>query len=375
MLVPVYADVLTMGQNIAVMLTLFVGFAITGLSYTLPLFRIRNKMMPPSSFKYLVIGCLTIAAAWFGYVHRSALALVSFSAVYDLRFNANELMEGSYVSYAGMLLSGAIDPFLMAWGLYCRRPLLFAAGALGQVLVYAGWGTKGSLTSIAFMAAFFLMLRSNRRAFGLKFAASVTGVLAAFAGLYLLLGNDIGPIPSFIFFLLFARTFTIQGLLTAQYYDFFTHNPLTHYATVNGINWFVHNPYAHPIGIEVGYSVSGDPQYDAIAHFWASDGIAAWGLPGIILISILCAFVFWVLDSAAQRHDPRFGALVTCYAAYNLANIPLFTSLLSGGLGLLALWLYLMPPHASRSGREHFGYAFTSYSRPALGALPHSPAI
>src|SRR5205814_1387509 len=72
MLVPVYADVLTVGQNIAVMLTLFLGFAITGLSYTLPLFRIRNKMMPPSSFKYLVIGCLTIAAAWFGYVHRSA---------------------------------------------------------------------------------------------------------------------------------------------------------------------------------------------------------------------------------------------------------------------------------------------------------------
>ena len=66
---------------------------------------------------------------------------------------------------------------------------------------------------------------------------------------------------------------------------------------------------------------------DDVGHFWAYDGIAAWGLPGILVISVVCALVFWLLDSAAQRHDPRFAGLVTCYAAYNLANISLFTSL------------------------------------------------
>jgi hypothetical protein len=60
-------------------------------------------------------------------------------------------------------------------------------------------------------------------------------------------------------------------------------------------------------------------------------------------MSLLCAFVFWMLDSAAAKHDPYLAALVTCYAGYNIANISLFTSLYSGGFALLILTLYLMP--------------------------------
>ena len=41
--------------------------------------------------------------------------------------------------------------------------------------------------------------------------------------------------------------------------------------------------------------------------------------------------------------DPRLAALVTTYSAYNLANISLFTTSFSGGLGLLIFFLYWMP--------------------------------
>jgi len=50
-----------------------------------------------------------------------------------------------------------------------------------------------------------------------------------------------------------------------------------------------------------------------------------------------------MLDSAAQKHEQRFAALVISYAAYNLANISIFTSLFSGGLFLLIVFLYLAP--------------------------------
>jgi len=50
-----------------------------------------------------------------------------------------------------------------------------------------------------------------------------------------------------------------------------------------------------------------------------------------------------LLDSAAQRQNPRLATLVVCYVAFNLSNISIFTSLLSGGLGLLILLLHLMP--------------------------------
>ena len=80
------------------------------------------------------------------------------------------------------------------------------------------------------------------------------------------------------------------------------------------------------------------------AHFWATDGIAALGLFGVLLASGICALLFWVIDSLSQRHDPQAAALVMFYAVYSLANLSIFTTFLSGGLGLLIILLYLMPP-------------------------------
>jgi len=62
--------------------------------------------------------------------------------------------------------------------------------------------------------------------------------------------------------------------------------------------------------------------------------------------------VFWMLDSCSQRHDIRLVVLVTCYTAFNLSNISIFTTLLSGGLLLLMMLLYLLPaktPHGFRA--------------------------
>jgi hypothetical protein len=368
-LIPVYVGTMIPRETLTLIVTMFAGFAIVGLNYQFPLFRIHNRVLYPKTFMKVIFGFFLVCATWMFYVYHNTLNIVAFNAVYDVRFAADDLMQSSYVNYAGMLLSGAIDPFLMAWGLCCKRPMLFAAGALGQLLVYASWSTKGSLTSILFVGTFYLLMRGNRRRFGVKLTVSLVILFSALFGMYIAQsGGDL--ILSFIMFLVFGRTFTIQGLLTAQYYDFFQHNPVTHYATVNGISLFVPNPYSRAIGIEVGNAVSGDPMYDAIAHFWASDGIAAWGLPGVLLISILCAFVFWVLDSAAQRHDPRFGALVICYAAYNLANIPLFTSLFSGGLGALALWLYLMPPQSSAADPLYSTSGYSSIMPRSFSVMP-----
>jgi hypothetical protein len=69
-------------------------------------------------------------------------------------------------------------------------------------------------------------------------------------------------------------------------------------------------------------------------------------------MGLVSAAVFWMLDSAAQHRDPRLAVLITSYAAFNLANISMFTSLLSGGLGMLMLCLYLLPPMAPNSAGQ-----------------------
>jgi hypothetical protein len=197
------------------------------------------------------------------------------------------------------------------------------------------------------MLAIYLLLRGDRLPFAMKLAWSLAALLAVLSASSIFGNSEEGSLLWLALFVVFMRTFAINGLMTAWYYDFFQSNPQTHYSHVTGVNWFLRYPYANPMGLEVGSFYSGDPTADANGHLWATDGLAALGLPGILLISVFCAFVFWMLDSAAGKHDPRLAALLVSYAAYNLANIGIFTSLLSGGLALLMVFLYLMPPENS----------------------------
>lgn len=344
MFVPLYAGLNTPYEVSLLMLALFAGFALAGGSYLFPL--IRFSQLPPlRGLFWKGVVCLAAGLSlWLVLVFRHNLQIVSFSDVYDVRDVASDLAFGSQVNMAFMTLTGAINPFLMGCGLYYKRIWLFLVGAAGQLLVYAVGGTKGSILSIAFISIFALLFKAGRTAFGLKITYGAFAVLAAMCGSYALSGFDPGPSQTIALFVVLMRTLSMNGLVTAQYYDFFQQNPFTYYSHIKVVNWVVHYPYKYPIGQEIGLAYAGTSGLDATANFWATDGIGGLGFPGILLMSVFCAGVFWALDSAAQRHDPRLAALVTTYAAYNIANISMFTSLLSGGLALLMVLLYAMPP-------------------------------
>lgn len=352
MFVPLYAGWNRPREILPLLLALFVGFAVVGGSYLLPLFRFRFSGIPRQWFWKSFLGLAAALTLWMTIVFRHHAQIVSFEDIYDVRNAANDVAEGSQVNYAFMLLTGAINPFLMGCGLFRKRALLFLAGAAGQLLVYAIGGTKGSIMSIFFIAAIALLFKVGRVAFGLKMTFSALTLLGLACLSYVASGYDPGPLLTIALFVVLMRTLSINGLLTAQYFDFFQHNPFTYFSHIKGVNWLHAYPYQYPLGQEIGLAYAGTTDLDASAHFWATDGIGGLGLPGILLVSVLCAAVFWVLDSASQRHDPRLAALVTTYAAYNLANISLFTSLLSGGLALLILLLYLMPSDGLQDSRS-----------------------
>jgi hypothetical protein len=345
MFVPLYAEMEPDREIAVLMLVFFLGFLVIGLGYRLPLWKISAVPLSPRVF-WKGFGTLFAAVAIFLMViFRSSLNFVSFNDLYDLRAAANDITN-DFADFAFMLLTGAISPFFMAYGLFYRRPGLFLWGAAGQLLAYGVGGTKGSVLSILFIPAVYMLLRARRFPFGVVFSLACCALLAVFAGAYLLAGKEPGVALSMAMFVVFSRTLGMGGLLTAQYYDFFQSNPFTYWSHLKVVNWFVQYPYRYPVGQELGLAYVGTIRLDATTHFFATDGIEAAGLPGLFLIACFCAFVFWVLDSAAQKHDPRLAALVTTYAAYNLANISIFTTLLSGGLGLLILMLYLLAPVA-----------------------------
>jgi hypothetical protein len=346
MFVPLYMGLVDASTNVSMMLVLFAGFAILGALYLYPLPVFRELALSWGLFWTIFTLIYLGLTLWMVLVFRGNLHIVSFADIYDLRFAASDLAEGTLVNYAITWLTGVVGPFLMAWGLVNRHLLACAAGVFAQLLVYSAIGAKASLLSILIICVFALILSDKGHSFGIKV---VWGCAGLFFLLYLAKDADpsSGSIMGWALSIILMRTFGNSGLSMEWYRDFFLRNPLTYYSHVTGINWLVHYPYVNQLGLEVGRFYSGDPMLDQNANFWAMDGLAGGGLLGVLFVSVLVALIFWLLDVAAEKHDLRFTALLVCFTAMNLANISLFTTLLSGGFGFLMPILYIMPTKAA----------------------------
>lgn len=356
-IVPVYMGLDDVSRVVPLILALFSGFATIGLTYRLPLHEVKFPGLSRRTFGwgFGVISIFLAVCVVVGY--RDNFRIVTFADIADVRIGAEDVMSKNLMNYPLMWLYGAVNPFLMGFGLYHRRIWLYVLGILGQVLVYGSLGNRASLLSAVLILGFYILSRKKDTPFGIKFT---WGLVALFLILCIAdIFQDTAEgmlyfVPWSLSYLMFFRTFGLPGLLTTQYLHFFQANPLTYYSHLKGVSWFIHYPYAQLLGTEIGYFYY-YPLVDTTAHFWATDGLAALGIPGIIVASVFCGVLFWAVDSVSQRHDPRLAGLVICYSAYNLANLSMFTTLLSGGLGLLMLSLYLLPrtPVTSENDRVY----------------------
>jgi hypothetical protein len=138
------------------------------------------------------------------------------------------------------------------------------------------------------------------------------------------------------------RTFSIPSIIIAQYYEFFQHNPLTYMSHVKGINLFVNYPYDKAYSMIIGEHFYGSI-LNLNAGLWAGDGLAGFGPKGIVIMSFMCAIVFYMLDCFSRSFDARFVAVSITFAATTFANAPLSTTILSGGLGFLMMVLFVLP--------------------------------
>src|SRR5712692_2619840 len=145
MFVPLYAGLDAPGEITLLMVTLYVGFAIMGVCYRLPLLRLRPAGIPAYAFWKWFGGVTAALALWMIIAFRNHLQILSFNDLYGLRDIQNDVSEGTLLDFVFMLLTGAFSPFLMGCGLFYQKKWLFFAGVLGQLLVYSVGGTKGSI--------------------------------------------------------------------------------------------------------------------------------------------------------------------------------------------------------------------------------------
>lgn len=260
------------------------------------------------------------------------MSFVSFDEVYEHRSSNTEYGLG-FVGYIIMWLTYTFYPFYLSYGMFYKKVIYIIAGIVGHVIIYMCTASKASLLMPLILFGVYIILNLKRK----SFFVVLTIILIAFSQAILLWVDN--PIVFIIASVFLIRTLSMAGLLSAQYLTFFLEHPYTNYAHINFINYITGAyPYGDtPLGIAVGnffmpYYDETSPIVNANAGFWATDGIAANGLLGILIVNIIVYYLLKLLNNVTLNKQLLFTSVFFTPSILALLNVSIFTTLLSCGL-------------------------------------------
>ena len=279
------------------------------------------KILETRGFKHFYfVWILFVVVGGLFILNRDSYAFVSFDDVYFQRKvgKSSSLIEG----YLVMWLTYTVGPYIIVKVLLSYKLYLSFLGVAAILFVYGINASKIALFIPGVVILTYIIWRQGRDIF-----ISYGNVFIFLMSISLLLKDILGMIAAIVL----MRTFSIGGLLTDQYFEFFSSNELTYYSHINFIQALgVEYPYDR----ELGYVVSSgffESDNNANANFWATDGLAALGLVGVPIISFVMALFLWIIKGLLNRRTEVFIGLMFVPFSFILLNVGLFTSLLSGG--------------------------------------------
>jgi hypothetical protein len=331
---------------LSVYFSMFIGFFIIIISQYLYTPAVSLQIFKRKTFlRYLLI--LTfVLIAFLMFFFRGKMHIVSFTDIYDLRYE-NDEFGGSNpaIAYIIMLLGSLLLPYLITLGLVRKNLMMILTGFIGEVILYSINGSKQYVLSLLILFLNYFIIKKFKDKFGAAFCigfAVAIGVIV-FADSLITTDENQGFMFIVVVIVLF-RSVAIGGLAMSQYVEFFSNHPLTYYSHVNLVAKLGFYPYKNlSVGQMVGEHFYGSDKINSNANFWSTDGIAALGPFGIIVASVFCLALLLALDMVSKKHSLILVGTISSMLILNLLNTSIFTSLLSGG-GLYLLVLLMVTP-------------------------------
>jgi hypothetical protein len=265
----------------------------------------------------------------------SLMKFVRFDEIYDQREIA---LEGTsvWLGYLQTYFATVVSPGVLAAGLCRRRPVLALMGITGSVLMYMIAAQRVVLvTPVAVVGVYFLASSRFQFLRMTTFPVLISAILTiACTAFY-----QESKLAMFGANTLVFRTFAMPGLMFSLYHDFFSENGYTLWSNVKGFASFIPVPDSlvnsstqwPSLGHMIGEAVYNDPTVNLNANLFASDGLAGMGALGLVVVCLLLLYWLRVVDCSAEGWDSKFVIAVMCPVGLTLANVPLFTCMLSFG--------------------------------------------
>jgi hypothetical protein len=276
----------------------------------------------------LTLGTILVAATY-------NLRLVSLSHIYDFR---NEIQFPTIIRYLIGITSSALLPFAFAcyWMLNLRWRA--AITLLLMLLFYPVTLSKFAFFTPAWIVALLILSKivEARTTVVLSlFLPIVIGVVLIFITFH-----PVVDTASAYFNLVNIRMIAAQSSAMDIYNDYFSYHPLTHFCQISFLKTLTHCPYQDPLSVvmERTYGFG-----NLNSSLFATEGIASVGLWFAPLATLVCGLIIALGNRLSAGLPPRFVILSGALLPQVLVNVPLTTTLLSHGAGLLFLLWYVTP--------------------------------
>jgi hypothetical protein len=294
-------------------------------------FSLKSKRVVVPMGLMAAIGVLLIL-----FEYRSVIRFASFEDVYDLRGDANRVQTLTVTNYLVMWITFFIGPFYLARAIFCKNIIDWCIGVFLLFVVYISLGAK-----IAILTPFIMYGMKYIENGGDDFSSRLLLAVSIFV-LFVTFGLPDDGLLLWIKSITLLRMFGSDGWTGAVYFEFFQKNPYTYYTHIGPINTLVGGyPYGEDsLGQVIAKSYfSNDANFNA--GFWASDGFAAMGIAGVIIITVFLGAFMRMLDIISIKYPARFLNLWLIGMWMGLMNAPFTTVLISGG-GLMVVVILLM---------------------------------
>jgi len=248
--------------------------------------------------------------------------------MYDLR--AENSMGGNYLV---AWMRSAFLPLLLVCYLRNHSYEKYAMVFIAYLSVYMIDYQKMTFLYPFLLTGLYFLASRGKRGFSEKFHIVLIAIFIIVP--LLLISNLSNPTVYAIAAIFIMRTQCIEGMVGSTYFNFFClhDHPYTYYNHINVVNALTHaNPYPQSIGLAV---TGGDG--NANGTFWLMDGVAAWGIMGIIIISVLFILFKSMFNSIGKKYEITFCVPVLFFGIQAMINMSLFTALNSCGFILLYL--------------------------------------
>lgn len=289
---------------------------------------------PQMSLRTVEIITLALTILYVAIAHNSMHFVNIFTQsgdMYAYREQNSEVESLGGIAYVKGWLFGAFYPFLLVRYLKMKRRKMAVLPLIGYFLLFAVDMQKMTfLMPFALIFMYYVISLNDDKICNYLHSFMMVCILIISLVLYIFQDDKIVFTLAAIVLL---RTVCVAGWLTQFYIHFFNENPYTYYSHINIVNYITESyPYTEPLGKVVAYG-----SQNANANFFLTDGVAACGLVGIVIVGLLFAVILMFINSISARYKKSDMFIMFMPTIAYFLNASIFTTLLSSGLFILII--------------------------------------